>query len=363
MVMKNDMILRYRRPLTLSLVLVLVLGGLAGLLYYLHYRSTHLSTDDAFVTGRIHVVASKVPGTVARIAVADNQLVKQDDELVEIDEKDYDVRVRETESAVQAEKAKEREIALRADVARRQLAEYGHRLETARANLRLQEVQARQAGIDLRRAEQLMEKKIIAQERYDKAKTAAETSQAQVAAAREQAKQAEAALLTQESLIRQTESAGRSQEATVRQREEALKGDLLRKSYTRIAAPAAGYVTKRAIEVGNQVQAGQPLMAVVALGDVWIVANYKETQLERMKPGQKVEVRVDGYPGRTFDGRVDSIMAGTGAVFSLFPPENATGNYVKVVQRIPVKILLEKGTDPGHLLRVGMSVVPTVLVD
>jgi membrane fusion protein, multidrug efflux system len=149
----------------------------------------------------------------------------------------------------------------------------------------------------------------------------------------------------------------------VRQKQESLKADLLRKSYTKIAAPADGYIAKKAIEIGNQVQTGQPLMAVVALGDVWIVANYKETQLERMKPGQKVEVRVDSYPGRTFTGKVDSVMAGTGAVFSLFPPENATGNYVKVVQRIPVKILLDKGTDPDHVLRVGMSVEPTVLVD
>jgi len=349
--------------MVLGLVAVVFLGGLIGLLYYMHYRSTHVATDDAFVTGRIHVIASKVPGTVIRIAVADNQFVKQDDTLVEIDEKDYDVRVRETSSAVHAEKAREKEISLKVDVARRQLEEYRYRLESTRANLRLQEVQARQAEVDLRRAAQLMEKKIIAEERYDRAWTASQTALAQVEAAREQVKQAEAALSTQRSLILQMESASRSQEATVRQREESLQADLLRKSYTKIVAPADGYVTRRAVEVGNQVQAGQPLMAVVVLGDVWIVANYKETQLERMKPGQKVEIRVDGYPGRTFAGRVDSIMAGTGAVFSLFPPENATGNYVKVVQRIPVKIVLDKDTDPEHVLRVGMSVEPTVLVD
>jgi membrane fusion protein (multidrug efflux system) len=176
-------------------------------------------------------------------------------------------------------------------------------------------------------------------------------------------KQAEASLETQRSLIRQMESARQSQEATVKQKEEALQADLLRKSYTKIAARRTDTSRNGPSRVGNQVQAGQLLMAVVGLDDVWIVANYKETQLQRMKPGQKAEIHVDGYPGKTFIGRVDSIMAGTGAVFSLFPPENATGNYVKVVQRIPVKIILDRDTDPGHVLRVGMSVVPTILIE
>jgi membrane fusion protein (multidrug efflux system) len=119
------------------------------------------------------------------------------------------------------------------------------------------------------------------------------------------------------------------------------------------------------VEIGNQIQAGQPLMAVVPLAqeNIWVTANYKETQLEKVKPGQKVELRVDTFPGKKFHGKVDSIMSGTGAAFSLLPPENATGNYVKIVQRIPVKIILDPGTDPSHNLRVGMSVVPTILVE
>jgi membrane fusion protein (multidrug efflux system) len=117
------------------------------------------------------------------------------------------------------------------------------------------------------------------------------------------------------------------------------------------------------MEVGNQIQAGQPLMAVVPLDDVWVVANYKETQLARVKAGQKASFTVDSYPGQSFKGKVHSVMAGTGSAFSLFPPENATGNYVKVVQRIPVKIVLEEGADPSHVLRVGMSVVPTIFVE
>jgi membrane fusion protein (multidrug efflux system) len=155
------------------------------------------------------------------------------------------------------------------------------------------------------------------------------------------------------------------QRGQIQQKEAVLEGANLNRAYTKIYSPSDGYITKRTVEVGNQIQADQPLMAVVPLSqeEIWITANYKETQLKKVKPGQKVKVKVDTYPGRVFYGRVNSLMAGTGAVFSLFPPENATGSFVKVVQRIPVKIVLESGTDPEHLLRIGMSVVPTILID
>ena len=130
---------------------------------------------------------------------------------------------------------------------------------------------------------------------------------------------------------------------------------------TPVRAPADGYITRKSVEPGNTRSPGQPLMALVSLGDIWVTANYKESQLTYVRPGQRVEFSVDAYPGHTFTGKVDSIMAGTGSAFSLFPPENATGNYVKIVQRIPVKITLKKGADPEHVLRVGMSVVPMVL--
>jgi membrane fusion protein (multidrug efflux system) len=186
-----------------------------------------------------------------------------------------------------------------------------------------------------------------------------------VKAAQEMVRQIEASVETQRTLIKQTESSLPTQEAQIRQREATVKGAELNLGYTKIYAPTDGNITKRTVEIGNQIQAGQPLMAIVPLGqdDVWVTANYKETQLEKVIPGQKVEIKVDTYPGKTFHGRVNSIMAGTGAVFSLFPPENATGNFVKVVQRIPVKIVLESGEDPKHLLRIGMSVQPTILIE
>jgi membrane fusion protein (multidrug efflux system) len=208
-------------------------------------------------------------------------------------------------------------------------------------------------------------KEVIPRQQYDNTKTTYEVAMAQVKAAQDLAKQLEASLETQRVLIKQIESGLPTQEAQIRQREAVLNGAELNLGYTKIYAPTDGYITKRTVEIGNQIQVGQPLMAVVPLAqeDIWITANYKETQLEKVKPGQKVEIEVDTFPGRKFRGRVDSIMSGTGAAFSLFPPENATGNYVKIVQRIPVKIILDQGTDPSHNLRIGMSVVPTILVN
>ncbi len=359
----SDMIETLKSRFALIILAVVLVGGSLGFYAYVLYRNAHISTDDAYVTGRIHVIAAKVPGTVKAVAVHDNQFVKKGTVLLEIDERDYDVKVNEVASSLSAEKSKLGEIASRVDVAKNQLTEFRFRVESAKANLRLQEVNLRQADIDLQRAAKLFGKKIIAEDRYDKVKTTYEGAMAQVEAAREQLKQAEAALETQKSMIRQTESSYASQGSSVKQKQESLAAESLKKSYTVIYAPSDGYITRKNLEIGNQIQAGQPLMAVVALDDVWILANYKETQLELVKPGQKVTVKVDSYPGKTFKGKVHSIMAGTGTVFSLFPPENATGNYVKVVQRIPVKIVLDQGTDSDRVLRVGMSVEPTILVE
>ena len=230
-----------------------------------------------------------------------------------------------------------------------------------RANLNLQEANLKQADLDFKRAQKLRAKEVVSEERLEKAKTNFDVAAAQVEASREQLKQIEAALETQKAIIQQTGSAFKSQNSVVKQREETRKAEDLKKSYTKIYAPSTGYITRKSVETGNQIQSGQPLMAVVPLDDIWVVANYKETQIENVKPGQKAKIRVDTYPDRDFEGTVQSIMAGTGSIFSLFPPENATGNYVKVVQRVPIKIVLNEGADPNHILRVGMSVEPTII--
>jgi membrane fusion protein (multidrug efflux system) len=205
-------------------------------------------------------------------------------------------------------------------------ADYRSRSEASRANLELQRATLRFAESERKRAKALYDENVNSADRFDKAVSTHEIALAQVKLAEEQLRQAE-----------------------------------LNLGYTRIIAPASGYVTRKSVQTGNQIKDGQPLMAVVDLDNLYVVANYKETEMERIRPGQPVRITVDAYPGKDFTGKVNSIMAGTGVSFSLFPAENATGNYVKVVQRIPVKIVLDPGADKDHLLRVGMSVVPTVL--
>ena len=354
---------RRKKAVTFILFPVIIVIGAVTLYFYLQYKKTHISTDDAFVDGRVHVIASKVPGTVKIIHIKDNQFVRKGDVILEIDPTDYEVRIKETRAGLETERAKLSEIRDRVDTVKKQLSEIIASLEASRANLELQEAHLRQAEIDFKRAEILLKKEVIPKDQYDRAKTAYEIAVAQVKAAKDRVKQLEASLETQRALIKQTESSLLPQHAQIQQKDAILKGAELNKSYTKIYAPTDGYIAKRSVEIGNQIQPGQSLMAVVPLDDIWITANYKETQLERVKLGQKVKIKVDTYPGKVFYGKVDSVMAGTGAVFSLFPPENATGSYVKIVQRIPVKIILDQGTDPSHMLRIGMSVVPTILTD
>jgi len=346
----------------------LIIFGISGIIcliavfFYVRYKNTHISTDDAYIEGRVHTIAAKIPGTVRRVHVTDNQPIKKGDLILEIDAADYDVRMKEAESGLEAEQAKMVEAEARIETARKQLAELGFRLESSRANLELQEANLRQADRDIKRAEKLYRQEAISQERYEKTKTGYDVIAAQVKAANDQVRQAEMSLETQKSLIRQAESARASQGSSVRKNQSVLKSAALSMSYTNVYAPSDGYITKKSVEPGNQIQAGQPLMAIVPLNDLWVTANYKETQLTRVKAGQKVKISVDTYPGKEFSGRVESIMAGTGSAFSLFPAENATGNFVKVVQRIPVKIVLDRDTDPEHVLRVGMSVEPTIRI-
>lgn len=337
--------------------------GAVTLFFYLRYKSTHITTDNAYVEGFIHIVSSKVSGTVRAIYVKDNQYVKKGDLLLEIDPSDYEVKVKEAQAALEAERKRLDEIGSRIEAAGKQLEQAIAGLEAAKANLELQRANLYQAELDYKRAEALFKKEAISKAQYDKAKTAYDIAQAQLRAAEEQVRQAQSGIETQRALLKQVESLKPLQFSNIKQKEAFLEAAILKHQYTKIYAPADGYITKKSVEVGNLIREGQPLMAVVPLDDIWIVANYKETQLEKVRPGQRVKIKVDTYPGKVFWGRVDSIMAGTGAVFSLFPPENATGNYVKVVQRIPVKIVIEEGTDRDNILRVGMSVVTTILVE
>jgi membrane fusion protein (multidrug efflux system) len=319
------------------LLMIIVIGGWIGLKMFISGR-THIETDNAFIEARVVPVSSKVSGTVTRVLVADNQLVKQGDLLVEIDQRDYQVQMAKAAAGV--------------GVAENETGGEFLKAEAAKAAQQTARARNEQAQTDLNRGEKLFSREVIPKEQLERLRTGLRVAESQFKEADETLKRA------------QTEAglAGKSgAKAKIMERKALLNEAELQLSYTKIYAARDGYITRKSVEAGANIQAGQALMALVPLKDAWITANYKERQITHIQPGQKVEFSVDAYPGRVFSGRVDSIMAGTGAAFSLLPPENATGNYVKVVQRIPVKIAIDSSSDPEHLLRVGMSVIPTVL--
>lgn len=302
------------------------------IIIYIIRSAGRVTTDDAYIEGRIHTIAPKVPGTVIDVNVHDNQFVRAGDILLKLDPKDYELRVNQAQADLNSEKQR--------------LFDYEAGIKVAAANLEVQQVSFQQADRDKKRADVLFQKNAIPQEQYEKFTTSFDMSAANVKAAKEQLEKAK----SQKAL----------QEEVIKQKEAALNIAELNLSYTTIYAPVNGQVTKKTVQIGNQLQPSQPLMAVVDINDIWLVANLKETELKKVKPGQTVHVKVDTYPDNEFTGTVNSIMAGTGAAFSLFPPENALGNYVKIVQRIPVKILFDKKSIESHALRVGMSCQPVI---
>lgn len=350
-----------RKKAAMALFSCIAVIGMIAVYLYVQYKKTHITTDDAFIEGNIHTIASKVPGTVKSVYIESNQFVKKGELLLEIDASDLDVKVSEASSALNAEKSRTAESDSRLEAAKKQLEEAMAKADETKAIKELQVANYEQADRDRERAENLQKKGAITRERYEKALTAYKVAEAQVKASEEGRKSHMAAIETRKALIRQAEASMAAQLSSIRQKEAALEIAKLNAGYTKIYAPTDGYITKKSVEIGNQLQPGQPLMAIVPLDGVYVIANFKETQMGRIRPGQKVEIKVDSYPGRKITGKVESIMAGTGSAFSLFPSENATGNFVKVVQRIPVKIILDKDADREHVLRVGMSVVPTVV--
>ncbi|HEY2587310.1 MAG TPA: HlyD family secretion protein [Tepidisphaeraceae bacterium] len=345
----------YKRPVFWIVLLVIVAGGLAGgILYWLHTRDWE-ETDDAFIQADVTQVSPRVAGHVLGVYVTDNQNVKQGEKLVDLDPADFQARVDESQAAVvaaekQQAQAKDMVTSAEADVGAAQASEKAAQTESDRAHDELKRYESLSPGARI-------------QQQLINYQAAANSADANLAAARQRTRSALAHVKSAQSQVQVAE-------AQVKQAQASLAAAKLQLSYTQIFAPLNGYVTNKSVNLGDFVQVGQALMALVpgdpAVGGpnykpgLFVIANFKETQLDRMKVGQEVEFTVDAYPGHTFHGQVDSIQRGSGAAFSLLPPENATGNYVKVVQRVPVKITFN-GTD-GFGLGPGMSVVPRVKV-
>jgi membrane fusion protein (multidrug efflux system) len=388
---------------------IAVLAAIVGLVAYYHNRET---TDDAQVDGHITPMASKIYGRVAQVLVDDNQPVKAGQVLVKIDPRDYQAALDQAKAQLALAESEARSAGVDvprtrenvasgnsnadaqlqgavADLARAQ-ATYEQAqtadLAWAQANVEKSRANAELARADLARYTPLMEKGEISKQQYDAAKANADASASALKADQEKLEQARrnvevakaqrdsakakvgqaqagvAVAVADEKQVGMKTADAQAKLAKVEQARAALDAAVLNLSYTEIVAPVDGVATHKQVETGQIVQAGQGLLVVVPLRDVWITANFKETQLKKMMPGQKAEVKVDTY-GKTFSGHVDSIAGATGAVLSLLPPENATGNYVKVVQRIPVKIVLDAVPSEKTVLRPGMNVDATVITN
>ena len=384
---------RNPKPRRNIVILIVVLVVLVGGVFLWRYLSSYESTDDAQADVHLYPVSARVSGYVVKVNVDDNQWVEKGTVLVEIDPKDYEVAVAQAQANLSNAEATAQSLNITVPItsvntssqlksaqsdidnstagviaAERQLNAAHDQLEQALANdVKVQD--------DLKRYKLLVDKREVAAQVYDQALAAARSSTAAVSAARANESAAQQFVQQARSRVAQADAnhqfaeTGPQQVSSSRARARAAIADVEQKralleqaqlnlGYTKIVAPVSGEVNKTVV-VGLNVQAGQQLLTVVPLDEVWVTANFKETQLRHMRVGQKAEIHIDSN-GRTLKGHVDSIAGATGPLFSLLPPENATGNYVKIVQRIPVKIVLDPGENHDRQLRPGMNVVPDV---
>jgi membrane fusion protein (multidrug efflux system) len=327
--------------------LVLVVGGVVGIKHW-QYFTAHEETDDAEVEGHISPVLPRVSGYVTRVLVSDNQHVEAGQALIEVDPRELDLKVAEALAGVDNAAA---------DQATAEASQSGARASalTAAANVETALVRQRKTASDLVRDTSLFKTGAITESQLTDTTAAADTAAAELDAVRAEATTAD---------LQISVAAARVAAAKTQAAEKASDLDYarLQRTYGSVTAPIAGLVSRKNVETGQFVQSGQTLLSIASDSDVWIVANFKETQLTRMRPGQSVEFEADSYPGVVFHGKVESISGATGARFALLPPDNSTGNFVKVTQRVPVKIVLTQAPDADHPLRPGMSVDAAVSV-
>jgi len=382
---------RFRLALMVGGIVVLVAG-----FFLWRYLGSYESTDDAQIDGHLNAISARVSGHVVKLLVNDNQYVEAGTPLVEIDPRDYEVAVARAKAAYQDALATAESMQVNVPITtvntgsqlsaaeaevegtRAGVAMSRQQLEAARAELEQSIANDIKSQNDVGRYKQLVDKQEISHQQYDQAVAAARSSAAGVAAARasvaaaeQQVAQSQAKRDQMDANLRAAQTApqqnasmrarAQSAQAQAQQKKAELEQALLNLQYTRLVAPVNGIVSNRTVEIGQNVQVGQELMKIINLDDIWVTANFKESQLRLMRPGQRATISVDAY-GKKYNGHVESIAGASGALFSLLPPENATGNYVKVVQRVPVKITFDPGETKEHILRPGMSVEPKVWV-
>ena len=335
-----------------KIVLLLAFGtmGALGAAYYIHGRG-YEHTDDAQIDARVTFIAPKVSGYVTKVAIEDNAHVTAGAPLLEIDTRDYDLRIKQAQAVIDGAKAR---LAASNETYESSVVTAPSTMDAAKAAVAGAQANYDRALSDYNRKKQLNDLAISKQGIVD-ARTAMEAAASALADAK--AKQAGAE--TAPRAIASAQAGTAQVNAELEAAQAQLAAAELDLAHTKIAAPYAGHITRRSIEPGAFVQPGQQILALVS-DDYWVVANFKETQIARMKPGSPVSIRIDAYPDKLYKGHIDSFQKGTGGRFSAFPPENATGNFVKVVQRVPVKIIFDETPDPALAIGPGMSVVPTV---
>jgi membrane fusion protein (multidrug efflux system) len=349
-------------PLFLIALTIVIAALLFVALDYIMDAMTHESTDDAFIAGHIVSVAPRISGQVAAVHVLDNQVIHSNDLLVEIDPADYTTTLAQKQAAADSENS-----SYKAAIAAYEL--MGVKVKTAEADVltsRADVVAAQstevQAKADFERAQKLHQDQTISAQEFDQAKATVDKAEADLISAQQKVVSDESKVKEADAQKEAAYAEAGSVLAQFKQAKTAIDSANLSVSYTKIYAPCDGRITRKQVETGDFLQTGQQILSIVP-SEVWVVANFKESQLENMRKGQSVLVEVDALGGQKFRAHVDSVQAGSGAQFSLLPPENATGNFVKVVQRVPVKILFDEALPEGHTLGPGLSVTPSVQVN
>lgn len=357
----NGAAAKYRSPVVVwaaALVLAVILYFLLG---YLADTFTHESTDDAFIAGHTVSIAPRIAGQVAAVYVVDNQLVHSNDLLIEIDPADNAVAVAEKESAAASQVANFHTIVAAYELMRAKVTTAESALRAAQADVDSAAATANRAQLDFNRAQDLVQQKTISSQEFDAAQAANTKAQADLKSAQDNA-QEQASKVNEAD--KQLAAAYAEEDTALAQANESLTNVIaarLNLSYTKLFAPCDGRVTRKAVETGDYLQVAQQVMSLVP-PEVWVTANFKESQLAKMRTNQPVTVEIDELGGKKFRAHVDSFQAGSGAAFSLLPPENATGNFVKVIQRVPVKIVFDDALPADHVFGPGLSVTPDVQV-
>jgi len=353
-----------RNPIFIIVLAILVVGGSwFGVSKYQHSLH-HEDTDDAQVSADISPVIPKVAGYIIDVRVRDNQSVKKGDTLLILDDRDYVIKVEQAQAALQIAQSSLSSARATTSAAKANIATSQASVGTVDAQIEAAKITLWRASQDFERYANLFKDHSITQQQYEQASAAKQTAEKQLAILQEQKKQAQQQTNAVSVQSNATGSQVNVAEATIHQRQVDVDAAKLNLSYTVITAPQDGLVSKINVQPGQYVQAGQPVFSIVHSENVWVIANFKETQLDKMKEGQKVIIHVDAYPGHKFEARLASFSPATGSTFALLPPDNASGNFVKVVQRLPVKIEFTNASDSLiKKLRPGMNVMVDVHLD